>query len=231
MVSLWPQYLSSNKSSIDTFLRTQASELPNASEDRLYATVEQLVIENVFIFSFQIYPRGRPEHTYELFRLRSQSGQFPVALEINHFSGTKKNKKAKNSEELACVLREVFSDEKTIDILKILSDGAPQQDNGYLDGSPILIGERMFKGGNGLLYAMASFFGVSSFIEIDVIRRLIGEPDTSGSAYVTLGSERFVATIPVSGALKMTLTRKQLESLQSAARTTLSTEELVLKDE
>lgn len=220
-----------NNSSIVSLLRAQASELPNASSGRLFASVEQNIVSKVFIFLFQIGPRGRPEHTYELFRLKAPSGQFPVALEINHFEGKQRNQKATDIVGLENILRDVFSDSGTTEILNLVAESAAQQDESALDGSPILIGAQMFKGSDELLCAMMSFFGVSSVVNIDTIRRLIGEPDTKGSAYVSLGAERFVATVPVSDALKMTVTKRQIEALRSAARITLSSGATMPKDD
>lgn len=225
MTSLWPNDIQSAQGSFAEILQTQADELPKASENRLFAYIDQIIIDNVVILKFQLFPNGRQEHTYELFRLRAPNGEFPVAIETYHFDPRRNIEKAEDSRQLENVLRRLFHDARTIEILNLLKDGARDQGGRQTDDTDLLIGAQMFKGVGGELCAMVSFFGVSTFIDINVIERLLLAPDTKGSPYQTLDTGRVITTVPVLAPLKMTLSKHQVDALQKAAQLTLKSKE------
>lgn len=231
MYSLWPSnMLRERENGIRQLLDAQAMSLPEATGDRLYASVVQRLIEGVFVFEFRVHPRGNPEQSYELFRLRAPNGRYPCTVETYHLDKNERVQKAASQESLEVALKKIFQDTRTSDTLGLLAEEASDESSDALKGSPVLISSRLFKAAEGKLLAAVSFFGVSGFVSLTTLSRLVGETDTPESAYKTLSAGRFVATIQLEAPIKITLTSKQVEALQSAARTCLSTEDKALQD-
>lgn len=196
-------------------LRILAERLKQDTLGKVEVSLDHSVFENLTRSSLKIKSAGTGQGFYELVQIRALDIQYPVVLEVAHFGEAQRISKLPDPHALQNALDSVLQDAGTKRIIQLYADEAiaPIKSS---ETRPFLVAQKPFDH-NGALMTHVAFLGIGGFLSLETMQRLAKDPDSEGAAVQSHG-ENYVATFSFEGSVKVTLSREELERLQSSAR-------------